>query len=104
MYEITLDPEDYGLEALAAGLGGAAVPFDVDERRKWAAEIGLFADKLDDLKEKAVTLRTLFEGPDPITATPGSLKSLKLQLFQINDALNSSLAMAGDLESQIVKK
>jgi hypothetical protein len=104
MYEITLNPEDYGLEALAAGLGGEAVSFDSDERRKWANEIGIFAEKLDDLKEKAVTLQHLFSGQDPITATPGSLKSLKIHLFQINDALNNSLEMAGDLENQIVKK
>jgi hypothetical protein len=104
MYEITLNPEDYGLEALAAGLGGEAIPFDSDERRKWADEIGVFAEKLDDLKEKAITLQSLFSGQDPITASPGSLKSLKIQLFQINDALNSSLEMAGDLESQIIKK
>jgi len=104
MYEITLNPEDYGLEALAAGLNGPAVAFDVEERLKWADEISVFADKLDDLKQKAVTLKSLFSGPDPITATPGSLKSLKIQLFQINNALNSSLEMASDLENQIVKK
>ncbi len=104
MYEITLNPEDYGLDALAAGLNGTAMAFDVEERLKWADEIGVFADKLDDLKQKAVFLKSLFSGPDPITATPGALKSLKVQLFQINDALNSSLEMAGDLENQIVRK
>jgi hypothetical protein len=104
MYEITLNPEDYGLEALVAGLGGAAVLFDTTERRKWADEIGIFAEKLEELKGKAITLKGLFAGQDPITATPGSLKSLKIQLFQINAALNSSLEMATDLENQIVEK
>ena len=104
MYEITINPEDYRLDALAAGLGGTAVLFDTEERQKWAEEIGVFAEKLDELKSKAVTLKTLFAGKDPITATPGSLKTLKIQLFEINNALNSSLEMANSLESQIVKK
>ncbi|MFH1982325.1 MAG: hypothetical protein ABIL58_10790 [Pseudomonadota bacterium] len=104
MYEITLNPEDYGLEALVAGLGGTAVLFGTAERLKWAEEIGIFAEKLEELKGKAVTLKALFAGQDPITASPGSLKGLKIQLFQINAALNSSLEMANDLENQIVRK
>jgi hypothetical protein len=104
MYEITLNAEEYGLEALAEGLGGAPVLFNADERAKWASEIGKFALKLEELKGKAINLQGLLQSEDTITATPVSLKTLKVRMFQINDALNSSLEMAESLEKQIVTK
>jgi len=103
-YEIIADPQEYGIEALMQGLGTQPIDFPEDERRRWAGEIGLFAEKLEGLNTKAQYLRSLLESPDPIQATPASLKTLKLQLFAINDALNASLDIAERLEAEIVRR
>ncbi len=104
MYEITLNPEDYGISALTEGLDAAPHTFDETDRKKWAEEVGRFADKLEDLRSKSKALQRIFEGPDPITATPASLKTLKIQLFRINDALTDATDLAERLGDQIVRR
>jgi hypothetical protein len=104
MYEINLDPKDYGIEALVEGMGNTPVPFKEEDRQKWAHEIGAFAGKLDELSDKAKSLQTLFSGDTAIKATPASLKTFKIQMFNINDAVSSSLELAGKIDSQIIQK
>ncbi len=104
MYEINLDPRDYGIEALMEGMGNNSVSFKEEDRQKWAREIGAFAGKLDELSDRAKSLQTLFSSGDAIEATPASLKTFKIQMFNINDALSSSLEMAAKIDSQIVQK
>ena len=60
MYEINLDPKDYGIEALMEGMENAPVAFKEKDRQKWALEIGAFAGKLDALSDRAKSLQTLF--------------------------------------------
>jgi len=103
-YEIIADPEDYGIDALVEGLGTQPVEFPMDERRKWASEVGVFTEKLTGLTDKANHLRLILEGNNAIRATPSSLKTLKVQLFTINDALEQSLDIAQRLESEIVQR
>ena len=103
-YEIIADPKDYGIDALMEGLGTQPIEFPGNERRKWAAEVDLFTDKLTGLTDKARQLREILESENSITATPVSLKTLKIQMFNINDALDRSLAIAERLESEIVPR
>jgi hypothetical protein len=56
------------------------------------------------LAERATGLRNLLAGKEKIVATPASLKTLKVMLFKVNDAMNSALNLAGQIETQIVKK
>lgn len=102
MYEIKLNPEDYGIEALVEGMGGRKIAFAESERKQWADEVGTFAQRLDGLSSKARQLQTMLSSDDAIKATPASLKTLKVQLFNINDALTESIKMAEKLESEIV--
>ncbi len=104
MYEINLDPKDYGIEALMEGMKNSPVAFDEQDRQKWANEIGAFAVKLDELSDRAKSLQSLFSSGNAIKASPASLKTFKIQLFNINDALNSSLELAGKIDAQIVQK
>ncbi|MFZ0612421.1 MAG: hypothetical protein WAM73_09305 [Desulfobacterales bacterium] len=104
MWEIIADPEEYGIEVLQEGMGSNRVVFPVGERTKWADEIGAFASKLNKLAERATGLRNLLTGTEEIVATPASLKTLKVMLFKVNDAMNSALNLAGQIEGQIVKK
>ena len=103
-YEIIADPEDYGIDALMEGLGTQPIEFADEERRKWAREVGLFTEKLSGLSIKARELREILESGNRITATPASLKTLKVQLFQINDALDQSLNIADRLKTDIVAR
>lgn len=103
-YEIIADPQDYGIDALVQGLGTQPVEFPGDERRQWATEVGQFTERLSGLTEKAQTLQRILEGENSITATPSSLKTLKIQLFTINAALDQSLAIADRLEAEIVPR
>jgi hypothetical protein len=103
-YEIIANPEDYGIEALVEGLGGSPVDFPRDEREKWATEVGAFAQRLTHLQQKALGLQALLAGGDPLTATPASLKTLKIQLFKINDALNTSMNLVAKLDGEIVAR
>jgi len=104
MYEINLDPKDYGIEALMEGMGNTPVAVNAEDREKWANEIGAFAGRLDELSNRAKSLQTLFSSSTSIKATPASLKTFKIQMFNINDALNSSLELANKIDSQIVEK
>ena len=104
MYEINLDPKDYGIEALMEGMGNTPEDVNDTDRAKWADEIGAFAGRLDELSDRAKSLQTLFSSSTAIKATPASLKTFKIQMFNINDALNSSLELANKIDSQIVQK
>ena len=104
MYEIIADPEDYTIGALEEGFGHGQIPFSDDKRKKWGEEIGAFAQKLDSLSDKAKELQKLLFSESAIMATPASLKTFKVQLFKINDALNTALGLAERLEADIVKK
>lgn len=104
MYEINLDPKDYGIEALMEGMGNTLEAVNDADREKWADEIGAFAGRLDELSNRAKSLQTLFSSRTAIRATPASLKTFKIQMFNINDALNSSLELANKIDSQIVEK
>ena len=80
------------------------IEFAENNRQKWAEEIGTFATRLDGLAEKAIMLQKLFASQDPILAKPASLKTLKVALFKINDALDMVIELADKIETQIVEK
>jgi hypothetical protein len=104
MYEIIAAPGDYAIGALEEGFGHRQIFFPDDKRKKWADEIGVFAQKLDALSEKAKGLQKILLSDADISATPASLKTFKVQLFKINDALNIAFILAEKLESEIIKK
>jgi hypothetical protein len=104
MYEIIAAPDDYAIGALEEGFGHRQIVFPDDKRKKWADEIDVFAQKLDDLSEKAKGLQKILMSDAGITATPASLKTFKIQLFKINDALGIAFNLAEKLESEIIKK
>ena len=104
MYEIIANPEDYQIDDLINGTGNAPTEFSQDERQKWATEIDEFSKKLIDFSAKSKELSKVLSSASTISSTPASLKTLKIQLFNINDALNSALKIAGKLESDIVSK
>lgn len=101
-YEIIADPKDYGIQNLVEGLGGVPVEFPIEERKKWAAEVGTFSGKLQELNTKTQNLKAWLEGEDAIKSTPASLKTLKIQFFKINEALDKALELAKRLECDIV--
>jgi hypothetical protein len=101
-YEIIADPQDYGIEAMVEGLGGSAIDFPAEERQKWAVEVGTFAERLMILSDKAKGLQEWLAGEHAIKSTPASLKTLKIQFFKINDALENSMALVQRLEADIV--
>ena len=104
MYEIIAEPKDYGIDALVAGLGNNPVNVADDERQKWADEIGGFVERIEGLAEKSRELQALLAGNDKIRATPVALKTLKIQLFKINNALNNALELAGRIEGEFIEK
>ena len=105
MWEIIADPKDYGIEVLEKGINkNNMIEFAEDNRQRWAEEIETFIDKLNGLAERAKNLQKLFISEDAIVATPASLKTLKVALFKINDALTAALDLADKIETQIVKK
>ncbi len=101
-FEIIADPKDYGIEAMVAGLGGSTIEFPAEERQKWSVEVGSFAERLLNLSGKAKDLQAWLDGDHAIKATPASLKTLKIQFFKINEALESSLELVERLEADIV--
>ena len=101
-YEIIADPKDYGIEAMVEGLGGSKIDFPAEERHKWAVEVGTFAERLLTLSGKAKDLQAWLDGDHAIKATPASLKTLKIQFFKINDALESTMDLVKRLEADIV--
>ncbi len=104
MYEIIANPEDYQIDHLINGTGNANIEISKEEREKWAAEIINFSEKLMGLAKKSGELAKILSGKEKISATPASLKTLKIQLFMINDALSSAFEIAGKLETDIIKK
>lgn len=101
-YEIIADPKEYGIEKLVDGLNGSPIEFPPDERQQWAREVGAFAERLNELSDKATSLQTWLAGEEPIKATPASLKTLKIQLFKVNDALDASMHLVNKLECDII--
>ncbi len=104
MYEIIANPEDYQIDHLINGTGNAHIELSQEERDSWSGEIIHFSEKLTEFAKKAKTLAGIFSSTDRISATPASLKTLKIQLFMINDSLNSALEIADKLEADIIKK
>ena len=104
MYEIIANPEQYQIDHLINGTGNANIEITKEERNKWAAEIVTFSEKLTELAKKSSTLAELLSSTERISTTPASLKTLKIQLFMINDSLNTAIEIADKLESDIVKK
>ncbi len=105
MWEIIADPKDYGIEALEEGINkNNMIEFAEKNRKRWAKEIGTFAARLNGLAERAINMQKLLASQDPILARPASLKTLKVALFKINDALNMAIELADKIETQIVKK
>lgn len=104
MYEIIANPEDYQIDHLISGTGNANSELSQEERNKWASEIVNFSEKLEEFAKKSQTLASLFTSEEKIAATPASLKTLKIQLFMINDALTTAMDIAEKLETDIVKK
>jgi hypothetical protein len=104
MYEIIANPDEYTIGALEEGFGHRQISFPDDKRKRWAEEIGTFAQKLDGLSDKAKGLQELLISESAIMATPASLKTFKVQLFKVNDALNTALNLTQKLEADIVKK
>ena len=104
MYEIIANPEKYKLAALEEGFGYKKMDFPDEDRAKWADEIKIFVDKIDGLSAKAKKLAQVLENEDPIVATPASLKTFKVRLFNINYALNTAISLAEKLENEVIKK
>ncbi|MCG8567952.1 MAG: hypothetical protein MI747_23030 [Desulfobacterales bacterium] len=104
MYEIIANPEDYQLDHLINGTGNAKMELTEEEREKWAREIVQFSEKVMEFSKKSKELATLLASDTPISATPAALKTLKIQLFVINDALNNAQEIAQKLESDFVQK
>jgi len=104
MYEIIANPADYEIEALIEGMGYKKIAFPDEKRRKWAREVGNFAVKMEGLAEKAKDLEKLLKSEEEIIATPASLKTFKKQLFKINEALETALALVHKVETEFVKK
>ncbi len=104
MYEIIANPEDYQIDQLINGTGNANIELSQEERDNWAAEITNFSERLTEFGKKSSELAKLLSSKETISATPASLKTLKIQLLMIKDSLNSALEIAGKLEGNIVKK
>ena len=104
MYEIIANPEDYQIDELINGTGNANIELSQEERRNWAGEIVNFSERLTEFAKKANMLADVLSSEDRISATPASMKTFKIQLFMINDALNSALDIADKLEADIVRK
>ncbi len=104
MYEIIANPEEYQIDHLINGTGNANINITQEERDNWAGEITTFSEKLTEFAKKSKSLAELLGGSEKISATPASLKTLKIQLFMINDALSSAIKIADKLETDIVKK
>jgi len=104
MWEIIADAKEYGIEVLEEGINNRQEAFEDQDRTRWAEEIGTFAIKMSGLAEKAKQLQQLLISEDQIVATPASLKTLKVQLFKINDAMTTTMELAQKIESEIIKK
>jgi len=104
MYEIIADPQDYQIDHLINGTDNANIELSREERDKWAKEIVNFSERLTAFADKSSSIATLLSGTEKISATAASLKTLKIQLFRINDSLTQALEISDRLEADIVKK
>lgn len=104
MYEIIADPKDYQIDHLINGTDNANIEMSREERDKWAKEVSNFSDRLNVFSKKAANIATLLAGKEKISATVQSLKTLKIQLFKINDALIQATEIADRLEADVIKK
>jgi hypothetical protein len=104
MWEIIADRHEYGIDMLAEGINNKKIPFKKEERIKWAREISTFTGRVCSLSERARKLQDLLISEDQILATESSLKALKIQLFNMNDALNNALELADKIENQLIEK
>ena len=104
MYEIIANPEEYQIDHLINGTGNANIEVSKEERDTWAGEILNFSEKLTEFANKSKELGNVLSGTEKISTTPASLKTLKIQLFMINDSLTKALDIADKLELDIVKK
>ena len=103
MYEIIANPEEYQIDHLINGTDDANIELTREERDKWAKEITHFSERLSEFAKKADKYSLLLSSNEKIAATPASLKTLKIQLFMINDALNSALDIVDIVESDMIK-
>lgn len=103
MYEIIADPQEYQIDHLINGTDNAHIELTKEERDKWAKQIVQFSERLSGFANKADLFSSLLASEEEIEATPASLKTLKIQLFMINDALNSALNIADMLETDMIK-
>ena len=78
MFEIIANPEDYQIDHLINGTGNANIEISKEERDNWAGEIVNFSEKLSGFAKKSKELAKLLSGPEKISATPASLKTLKI--------------------------
>ena len=104
MWEIIAESKEYGIDVLEEGINNNRLVFPEEDRKRWAEEIDTFAAKLVGLAERSKKLQKVLAGQEKIVATPTSLKTLKVMLFKINDAMTAAMDMANSIESQIVKK
>lgn len=103
MYEIIASPQEYQIDHLINGTDNANIELTREERDKWAKQIDQFSERLAGFSLKTDRFSSLLLSDEKISATPASLKTLKIQLFMINDALNSALGIADMLESDMIK-
>lgn len=104
MYEIIASPEDYQIDHLVNGTGTRNIEIPAKDREDWAKEIKAFSKKINNLADKSIQLAEIFSSDQKISATPASLKTLKIQLFTINDRLENAIEIAEKLELDIIRK
>jgi len=104
MYEIIASPENYQIDHLVNGTDNGNIEIPVKDRTDWAKEIKAFSEKIYTLADKSKELAEIFASDQTISATPASLKTLKIQLFTINDRLGKAMEIAEKLESDIIQK
>lgn len=103
MYEIIASPQEYRIDHLINGTDNANIELTSEERNNWAKEIVQFSERLAGFAQKADMFSSLLASEEKISATPASLKTLKIQFFMINDALNSALGIADMVENDMIK-
>lgn len=104
MYEIIADPQDYQIDHLINGTDNGNIELSREERDKWALEISGFSDRLTAFSQKAGDIANLLSGSEKISTTAASLKTLKIQLFKINETLDHAVEIANKLEADIIEK
>lgn len=103
MYEIIANPQEYRIDHLINGTDNANIELTREERDKWAKQIVQFSERLSGFAQKTDLFSSLLASEEKISTPPASLKTLKIKLFMINDALNSAQGIADMLESDMIK-